>query len=167
MFHNIPFSVDALPAKLINVSRFLPALILIASLRPAFALTAADLGDEIQHLSLDPAECYRVLDLNFNKEDVKVYLASGYLIFTKPVFSNQSNSNQGTHLGAVFVASALHSPPSLTPLILRNTSNPRPSSSPTEPATIFSPSCRTIRPPRRALRWAALSPKSGTPWSAT
>src|ERR1700733_8279492 len=106
MFHNIPFSVDALPAKLINVSRFLPALILIASLRPAFALTAADLGDEIQHLSLDPAECYRVLDLNFNKEDVKVYLASGYLIFTKPVFSNQSNSNQGTHLGAVFVASA-------------------------------------------------------------
>ena len=63
-------------------------------------------GDEIQHLSLDPAECYRVLDLNFNKEDVKVYLASGYLIFTKPVFSNQSNSNQGTHLGAVFVASA-------------------------------------------------------------
>ncbi len=83
--------------------RCLPALILLASLRPAFALTAADLGDEIQHLSLDPAECYRVLDLNFNKEDVKVYLASGYLIFTKPVFSK---SNQGTHLGAVFVASA-------------------------------------------------------------
>src|SRR3984885_2658487 len=100
MFHNIPFSVDALPAKLINVSRFLPALILIASLRPAFALTAADLGDEIQHLSLDPNECYRVLDLNFNKEDLKVYLASGYLVFTKPI------SNQGTHLGAVFIASA-------------------------------------------------------------
>ena len=62
--------------------RFLPALILLASLRPAFALTAADLGDEIQHISLDPSECYRVLDLNFNKEDVKVYLASGYLVFT-------------------------------------------------------------------------------------
>ncbi len=83
--------------------RCLPALILLASLRPAFALTAADLGDEIQHLSLDPAECYRVLELNFNKEDVKVYLGSGYLIFTKPVFSE---SNQGTRLGAVFVASA-------------------------------------------------------------
>ena len=82
--------------------RFLPALILLASLRPAFALTAADLGDEIQHLSLDPAECYRVLDLNFNKEDVKVYLASGYLIFTKP----DLQANQGTHLGAIFVASA-------------------------------------------------------------
>ena len=77
--------------------RFLPALILLASLRPALALTAADLGDEIEHVSLDPAECYRVLDLNFNKEDVKIYLASGYLVFTKPI--------HGTHLGAVFVAS--------------------------------------------------------------
>jgi Peptidase family M1 domain len=82
------------------VLRCLPALILLASLRPAFALTAADLGDEIQHLSLDPNECYRVLDLNFNKEDVKVYLASGYLVFTKPL------SNQGTRLAAVFIASA-------------------------------------------------------------
>jgi Peptidase family M1 domain len=80
------------------VFRFLPALILLASLRPAFAFSAADLGDEIQHTALDPAECYRVLDLNFNKEDVKVYLGSGYLIFSKPV--------QGMHLGAVFVANA-------------------------------------------------------------
>ncbi len=78
--------------------RFLPALILVASFRPALALTAADLGDEVQHVALDPSECYRVLDLNFNKEDVKIYLASGYLVFTKPT--------RGTHLGAVFVASA-------------------------------------------------------------
>jgi hypothetical protein len=92
-----------LPAKLINVLRCLPALILLASVRPSLALTAADLGDEIQHLALDPSECYRVLDLNFNKEDVKVYLGSGYLVFTKPVFAK---TNQGTHLGAVFVTSA-------------------------------------------------------------
>ena len=78
--------------------RFLPALILLASVRPACALTAADLDDEIQHTALDPAECYRVLDLNFNKEDVKVYLGSGYLVFSKPV--------QGMHLGAVFVANS-------------------------------------------------------------
>ena len=77
--------------------RFLPALVLLASLRPALALTAADLGDEIEHVSLDPTECYRVLDLNFSKEEVKIYLASGYLVFTKPI--------HGTHLGAVFVAS--------------------------------------------------------------
>jgi Peptidase family M1 domain len=82
------------------VFRFLPALILIASLEPAFASTAADLGDEIQSISLDPAECYRVIDLNFNKEDLKVYLGSGYLIFTKPISYNQ---NPNVHLGAVFV----------------------------------------------------------------
>ena len=77
--------------------RVLPALILLGSLRTALGLpAAADLGDQIQHVSLDAAECYRVLDLNFNKEDLKVYLASGYLIFTKPV--------RGTHLGAIFVA---------------------------------------------------------------
>jgi hypothetical protein len=80
------------------VLRFLPALILLVSSRPALALTAADLGDEVQHISLDPSECYRVLDLNFNKEDVKIYLASGYLVFSKPT--------RGTRLGAVFVASA-------------------------------------------------------------
>jgi hypothetical protein len=78
------------------VFRSLPALILLASLPPAFALTAADLGDEIQHVSLDPQACYRVLDLNFSKEDLKVYLASGYLIFTKPT--------NNVRLGAVFVA---------------------------------------------------------------
>ena len=78
--------------------RFLPALVLLASLRPAFALAAAELGDEIQHVSLDPAECFKVLDLNFSKEDIKVYLGSGYLVFAKPV--------QGSRLGAVFVAGA-------------------------------------------------------------
>jgi hypothetical protein len=80
------------------VLRFLPALIFLASIRPALALTAADLGDEVQHISLDAGECYRVLDLNFNREDVKVYLASGYLVFSKPV--------RGARLGAVFVANS-------------------------------------------------------------
>lgn len=78
--------------------RVLPALILLASLRPAVAAPAADLGDEVQHVSLDAAECYRLLDLNFTKEDVKVYLASGYLIFTHPI--------HGKHLGAIFVANS-------------------------------------------------------------
>lgn len=82
--------------------RILPALVflatLLATLRPAIAMTAAQLGDEIQRVSLDPAECYRVIDLNFIKEDVKVYLAAGYLIFTKPV--------EGVRVGAFFVASA-------------------------------------------------------------
>jgi hypothetical protein len=56
------------------------------------------LGDQVEHISLDANECYRVLDLNFAKEEVKIYLASGYLIFAKPI--------AGAHLGAIFVASA-------------------------------------------------------------
>jgi hypothetical protein len=80
------------------VFRFFAALIFLAALRPAIAGTAADLGDEIQNISLDPAECYRVIDLNFSKEDVKVYLGAGYVVFAKPT--------RGSRLGAVFVATA-------------------------------------------------------------
>jgi hypothetical protein len=80
------------------VLRSLPALILLASLRPALGGVAADVDNAIQHATLDPSECYRVVDLNFSKEDLKVYLESGYLVFAKPV--------RGTRLGAVFVASA-------------------------------------------------------------
>ncbi len=51
----------------------------------------------MEHIALDPDQCYRVLDLNFAKEDLKIYLASGYLIFAKPI--------GGAHLGAIFVTS--------------------------------------------------------------
>ncbi len=37
-----------------------------------------------------------MLELNITKEDLKLYLTSGYLIFTKPI--------QGVRLGAAFVA---------------------------------------------------------------
>ena len=144
--------------------RFLPALILLASLRPAFAVTAANLGDEIQNISLDPDECYRIIDLHFNKEDLKVYLGSGYLVFTKPISS--------TRLGAIFVATAdggdgdiLLLPPSRSERsslatftnspIWRNISNRPLSYSLMAPATIFSRNLKTIRPPRKARRWAA------------
>jgi hypothetical protein len=79
--------------------RVLPALILFAAItRCVFAASAADVGDQVEHISLDSDECYRVLDLNFAKEDLKIYLASGYLIFAKPI--------GGAHLGAIFVTNA-------------------------------------------------------------
>jgi hypothetical protein len=79
--------------------RVLSALFLLAAITPCvFAASAADLGDQVEHISLDANECYRVLDLNFAKEEVKIYLASGYLIFAKPI--------AGAHLGAIFVTSA-------------------------------------------------------------
>ncbi|MBZ5608540.1 MAG: hypothetical protein LAP38_09795 [Acidobacteriia bacterium] len=71
-------------------------LFLLASLRVTLAGVAADLAGQIQNVSLDPEECYRVTDLNFAKEDLKIYLASGYLIFSKPI--------AGFRQGAVFVA---------------------------------------------------------------
>lgn len=76
--------------------RALPALILLAIPRPALPATTAELDDQIQHVALDPEACYRVIDLDFHKEDLKLYLASGYLIFAKPVL--------GRRAGAIFVA---------------------------------------------------------------
>jgi hypothetical protein len=58
--------------------------------------TAADLGRVIRESGLDAAECYRVRDLNFIKDDIKLYLNDGYLIFSKPVM--------GQRLAAVFTA---------------------------------------------------------------
>ncbi len=74
-----------------------PLFCLRATTRIVLAASASDVGDQVEHISLDADECYRVLDLNFAKEDLKVYLASGYLIFAKPI--------GGAHLGAIFVAS--------------------------------------------------------------
>jgi hypothetical protein len=44
---------------------------------------------------MDPAECYRVRDLSFVKDDIKLYLNDGYLIFSKPVL--------GQRLSALFI----------------------------------------------------------------
>ncbi|MGH9558422.1 MAG: M1 family metallopeptidase [Bryobacteraceae bacterium] len=58
--------------------------------------TAADLARSIREAGLDPGACYRVRDLNFQKEDIHVYLTDGYLIFSKPV--------EGVRHSAVFTA---------------------------------------------------------------
>jgi len=58
--------------------------------------SAADLAHSIQQAGLDPDQCYRVRDLSFQKEDIKIYLTEGYLIFSKPV--------EGQSRAAVFTA---------------------------------------------------------------
>jgi hypothetical protein len=63
---------------------------------PPAASTAADLARIIRETGLDAAECYRVRDLSFFKDDIKLYLNDGYLIFSKPVM--------GQRLSAVFTA---------------------------------------------------------------
>jgi hypothetical protein len=47
--------------------------------------TAADVARAIRENSFDRDECYRVRDLTIQKEDVRIYLTEGHLIFSKPV----------------------------------------------------------------------------------
>jgi hypothetical protein len=56
--------------------------------------TGARLARSIREAGLDPEECYRVRDLSYYREDLKVYFHEGYLIFSKPVL--------GERLSAVF-----------------------------------------------------------------
>src|SRR5438874_8314563 len=60
------------------------------------AASAADVARAIRENSFDRDECYRVRDLMVQKEDVRIYLTEGYLIFSKPV--------AGRRIAAVFSA---------------------------------------------------------------
>uniref|UniRef100_Q01WP0 Peptidase M1, membrane alanine aminopeptidase n=1 Tax=Solibacter usitatus (strain Ellin6076) TaxID=234267 RepID=Q01WP0_SOLUE len=73
-------------------------LILLALLLPVHATagTAADTARAVRENSFDRDECYRVRDLSFIKEDLRVYLTDGHLIFSKPT--------AGRRVAAVFTA---------------------------------------------------------------
>jgi hypothetical protein len=75
--------------------RWLVALVLLARV-PLVAGTAADVARAIRENSFDRDECYRVRDLTLIKEDIRIYLTDGYLIFSKPV--------AGRPIAALFVA---------------------------------------------------------------
>jgi hypothetical protein len=79
------------------VKHSLPALVAVslAAQVPA-ALSPAQLDREIRGASLDPEACFRVRDLSFQKEDIRVFFTDGYLIFARPV--------AGRRLAAVFRA---------------------------------------------------------------
>jgi len=63
----------------------LAALALAGPVRAAVPQTAAALAAELQQLSIDPAETYRVRDLQLFRGDLKIYLAEGVLSFAKPL----------------------------------------------------------------------------------
>jgi hypothetical protein len=75
--------------------RWLPALVLLFRL-PVFGGAAADIARAIRENSFDRDECYRVRDLTLVREDIKIYLTDGHLIFSKPV--------AGRRIAAVFAA---------------------------------------------------------------
>jgi hypothetical protein len=63
---------------------------------PQWGGTAADIARAIRENSFDRDECYRVRDLTLVKEDIRIYLTDGHLIFSKPV--------AGRRIAAVFAA---------------------------------------------------------------
>jgi hypothetical protein len=71
-------------------------ILILVSITGRGANSAADLARTIRDAGLDPAECYRVRDLSFNREDLKFYLTEGFLIFARPV--------NGHRLAALFSA---------------------------------------------------------------
>jgi hypothetical protein len=64
--------------------RPLVALTLFLQL-PAAAQTAAALARAVREAGLDREECYRVRDIVLSKDDIRIYLTDGHLIFSKPV----------------------------------------------------------------------------------
>ena len=58
--------------------------------------TAADIARAIRESGFDREECYRVRDLSFVKEDIRLYLTDGHLIYSKPI--------AGHRVAAVFAA---------------------------------------------------------------
>ncbi len=62
----------------------------------AFEPSAADLAVAIRNAGLESSECYRVRELSVIKEDLRLFLTDGYLIFGKPV--------NGRRVAAVFTA---------------------------------------------------------------
>jgi hypothetical protein len=71
-------------------------LLLLPFHLPAADGKAADLANQLRSAGLDGEECYRVRDLSFSKQDIRLYLTDGYLIFGKAV--------DGRRHSAVFVA---------------------------------------------------------------
>jgi hypothetical protein len=63
---------------------------------PLAAGTGADVARAMRENTFDRDECYRIRDFSIVKDDVKIYLSDGHLIFAKPV--------AGRRIAAVFTA---------------------------------------------------------------
>ncbi|MFB3826931.1 MAG: M1 family metallopeptidase [Bryobacteraceae bacterium] len=59
-------------------------LLALAGVPALAAGSAADLAGGIRQMKLDPEECYRVRDLTLVKQDLRIYLTEGYLVFATP-----------------------------------------------------------------------------------
>ena len=76
--------------------RFALLPILLLASMPLPAGTVSDLAKAVRENTLDRDECYRVRDLTLVKDDLRIYLTDGYMIFGKPV--------AGRRVAAVFTS---------------------------------------------------------------
>jgi hypothetical protein len=77
--------------------RSLPALLLLtAAGAHAADGAAAAYARAVQQAGLDPDHCYRVRDLSLQRDEIKLYLSEGHLIFSRAV--------DGKRFGAVFTS---------------------------------------------------------------
>src|SRR5690349_4204097 len=53
------------------------------------AATALEVARAVVDAGLDPAECYRVRDLNFSADRAKFFFSDGYLILGRPVLGRR------------------------------------------------------------------------------
>jgi hypothetical protein len=82
------------------MTKALRGVLFLAVYSAAWALGASPTGAEtlraVRQAGLDAEQCYRVRDLNLDKEDIHLYFTEGYLIFSRPV--------AGEPLAAIFSA---------------------------------------------------------------
>ncbi len=91
-----PFRAVTVRERCDPPSPILLLLLVLLSLHPLQAQTGADLVQSIRSAGPDLAECYRVRDVTLAKEDLKLYLTDGLILFSKPV--------NGERISAVFSA---------------------------------------------------------------
>jgi len=75
--------------------RWLASIVLLLPVAAAGG-PAGDIAQAIRESSFDRDECYRVRDLTLTREDIRIYLTDGHMIFSRPV--------AGRRIAAVFVA---------------------------------------------------------------
>ena len=76
------------------MTRIALSLAFLSALAVSAAPSASDISHLVTQIALDPQACYHVSDLNFSKDDLRIYLTSGYLSFAKPI--------NGARIAAVF-----------------------------------------------------------------
>lgn len=92
---------EPLPAANFRPSRVLALLFTLAVLWPHLSPAQetlsplAALAAQIRGAGLDPEECYRIRDLDLTREDARIYLTDGFLVFGKSI--------NGRRISAVFV----------------------------------------------------------------